>query len=137
MNEFLQKLDESYGELEDIVELTEEESEQYLDDLLEDYGYDLDTIVEALELDLDGEIEDIEVYEALKKRVDSKGRVTRVKDRKTRKRRAGATTGMSKTKRKMRARKASKTRKRSPGSVRKAVKKRRKSLRKRKQMGIK
>lgn len=75
--------------------------------------------------------------EELRRRVTSRGQVSRVKDRKTRSRRANQTTGISKSQRKKRARKAARTRKRNPGSVRKAIKKRNRALRKRSQMNIK
>lgn len=77
-----------------------------------------------------------DVLESLRKRVSSTGKVTRVKSRQTRRRRATMTTGMSKSALRRRARKAARTLKRNPATARKALKKRRKALRKRKQRGL-
>lgn len=77
-----------------------------------------------------------ELLEALVKRVSSDGTIRKTLSRKIRKRRATLTTGISKADLKLRARKAARTRKRSPGVVRKSIRKRRKAMRRRKQMGI-
>lgn len=74
--------------------------------------------------------------EALVKRVTPEGDIERILDRKTRERRASMTTGLSKTKRKMIARKAARTKKRDIGGQIRALKKRRKTLRKRKALGL-
>lgn len=77
------------------------------------------------------------IVEALVKRVSSDGTVRKTLNRSIRKRRASLTTGMSKSALRIRGRKAARTRKRSAGTVRRAIKKRRKAMRKRKQFGIK
>lgn len=77
-----------------------------------------------------------ELLEALVKRVSSDGTIRKTLSRKIRKRRATLTTGISKADLKLRARRAARTRKRSPGVVRKSIRKRRKAMRRRKQMGI-
>lgn len=81
----------------------------------------------------DGHLE--EVKEAIVKRVSSKGKVTRRKDRKTRQKRATQTTGLSKSKRRQIARKAARTKKANPATQRKASRKQKRAMRKRKSMG--
>jgi hypothetical protein len=128
MNVFENMLEEEYDKLF-------EDDEEILD-LLED-TYDEDEwplIKEDLELtDEDYEA----ITEALRKRVSSTGVVTKVKSKAVRARRATFTTGMTKTELKMRARKSAKTRKRDVSGAKISIKKRRKALRRRKQMGIK
>ncbi|MBF84621.1 MAG: hypothetical protein CL489_09115 [Acidobacteria bacterium] len=82
----------------------------------------------------DGHIE--EVAEAIERTVSSKGEITKRKDRKTRKRRATQTTGLSKSKRRQIARKAARTKKKNPSGQRKAARKAKIAKRKRKAMGI-
>lgn len=77
-----------------------------------------------------------ELDEAIVKRVDKTGKVTRVLDRKTRERRATQTTGISRAKRKLIARKAARTKKRDLGGQRRALRQRRRTLRKRKALGL-
>ncbi|CAL9955305.1 head scaffolding protein [Vibrio phage D479] len=63
--------------------------------------------------------------------------VTKVKDRKTRARKAASTTGLSKSSLRKRARKAAKTKRRTGGSQKKKSQRlRAKSMKKRKQMGL-
>ena len=74
--------------------------------------------------------------EALVKTVSSTGEIVKKKDRKTRTRLATFTTGLSKSERTQRARKASKTKKANIGSIRMATRKRKRALRKRKALGL-
>jgi hypothetical protein len=74
--------------------------------------------------------------EAIVKTVSPEGQVTRQLDRKTRARRATMTTGLSKSKRKLIAKKAAKTRKRDVGGQRRALKQRKRTLKKRKGLGL-
>jgi len=124
---FLELLEEAYTELDEIDDLV-------FEFFLNSCDGSLDKLQEELELS----DEDIEVIaEQLKKRVSAKGQVTRVKSREIRKRRAVQTTGMSRAELKRRARKTTRTKKRNPSSVKRAVRKRKKAMRRRKQMGIK
>lgn len=120
------------GEFEEdpVFESEEEEEDQELDEEEEEFP---DFASEFFDL-VEDELGDID--EAYTKRVSSDGKVSRVRDRKTRRRRANKTTGRSKQQRKRSARKASRTKKRNPGTQRKALRKRRKTLRKRKQRGL-
>lgn len=100
---------------------------------------DLDSVDEFLQAFAEQEGLD----EAMVKRVSVASKrnggklVTRIKDRKTRARRATATTGLSKSKRKKSARKAVKTKRRiGAGKKKKSQRLRQKSLKKRKQMGL-
>lgn len=79
---------------------------------------------------------DQSISERIVKRVNSKGKITRTQDRKTRRRKATQTTGMSPARRRQIARKASRTKKRNPMINRRALRKRKKALRKRKSMGL-
>lgn len=127
---------ENFDELlESELNLIEEEYDDVLLDFIEDaYEGDLESLSEDLEITLE---EATELYEQLVKRVSSRGAVTKTKTRSVRSRRATRTTGMSRAKLKRRARLAARTRRKSPGSIKKAVRKRNKALRRRKQMGIK
>lgn len=124
----------------DFIELLEreydalDESTEYVLEFLRDSSTDDEyaaIITEAF-----GELDE-DLMEALVKRVRSDGTVRKTLNRAIRKRRASLTTGMSKANLRIRGRKAARTRKRSPGTVRKALRKRRKAMRRRKQMGIK
>ena len=122
---FLDKLEEEYKSLDESIENTiewivESGDHQFLSEILLESGVD-----ESI------------VNEALVKRVSSTGDVRKILNKAIRSRRASLTTGLSKAELKLRARKAARTRKRTPGVVRKAIRKRRKAMRKRKQMGIK
>lgn len=79
---------------------------------------------------------DDELMEKIVKKVDKKGGITRVLDKKTRSRRATATTGLSKAKRRLIARKAVKTKKRDKSGQRTALRQRKRTLRKRKALGL-
>ena len=132
MNLFEEALEKGYEEIE--------EAEEYiLDFLLDSIDHDiseesLKRLQEDLEL-TDEEFQELE--EKIVKHVDSKGKITKKKDRKTRARRATITTGRSKSSLKRSARKTARTKKRNPGGTRRALKKRKKAIRRRKQMGIK
>lgn len=122
---FLDKLEEEYKSLDESIENTiewivESGDHQFLSEILLESGID-----ESI------------INEALVKRVSSTGDVRKILNKAIRSRRASLTTGLSKAELKLRARKAARTRKRTPGVVRKAIRKRRKAMRKRKQMGIK
>ena len=77
-----------------------------------------------------------DINEAIVKKVDKKGNITRVLDKKTRSRRATQTTGLSKAKRKLIARKAVKTKRQDKSGQRKALRQRKRTLKKRKAMGL-
>lgn len=80
--------------------------------------------------------EEMQLNEFIVKHVDSKGTVTRKKDRKTRERNAFQTTGLSKSKRRQIARKATKTKRANPSTQTRALRKRKKALKKRKALGL-
>jgi hypothetical protein len=127
MSLFLERLEEEENQLDEqediVVEFLLNEADQE----------DLDAI--KLESGMaDDEFD--EMMESLRKRVTSKGKVTKVRDRKTRKRRATLSTGLSKASLRRRARKASKTKRRNPAIQRKALKRKKRADRKRKQMGL-
>lgn len=112
--ELASELDEEYGD--DFSELIESESGWFEDLLMEEVA------------DLD---------ENQRRRVTSKGSVSRIKSRKVRRRTAQKTTGMTRSALKRRARKSARSKKRNPGGQRRALRKRGKAMRKRRQMGIK
>jgi hypothetical protein len=113
--------------------LEEQENEAFLNFLQDAYGADeLNALKEDFNL-TDEEFESIS--EAFVRRV-SGGTIKKVQNRTIRKMRATQTTGMSKAALKMRARKAARARRANPGIVRRALRKRMKSMRKRKQLGI-
>lgn len=78
-----------------------------------------------------------ELNEKIVRSVDSKGKVTKKLDRKTRKRKANQNSRLSKSERKRVARKAARTRKKDVSGTRKAQVKRKKALKKRASRGIK
>lgn len=123
--DFLEVLESEYEGIDEHIEYVLE----FLEDGLTE-GELTELLSEAFVEDSD------ELLEALVKRVSSDGTVRKTLSRKIRKRRATLTTGISKADLKLRARKAARTRKRSPGVVRKSIRKRRKAMRRRKQMGI-
>lgn len=91
----------------------------------------------AISESLESEAEEVDqLCEAIVKRVDSRGQISRVLDRKTRRRRATQTTGLSKSKRRLIARKAVRTKKKDQAGQRKALKRRKRTLRKRKALGL-
>lgn len=81
--------------------------------------------------------ENIILSEYIVKHVNAKREVTKTKDRKTRTLQAFQTTGLSKSRRREIARKASKTKRANPGGQRKAVKLRKRALKARKTLGLK
>lgn len=119
------------AELNEVDDMCDEVLAEFVEDA---YDNDPAELAEDLEIPLE---EAEELIEALVKRVNSRGQVRKVQSRDVRKRRATRTTKMSRAKLKKRARQAAKTRRKSPGTVRKAVKRRNKALRRRRSMGIK
>lgn len=80
--------------------------------------------------------EEMQINEFIVKHVDSKGTVTRTKDRKTRERNAFQTTGLSKSKRRQIARKAVKSKRANPSGVARGLRKRKKAIKRRKALGL-
>ena len=80
--------------------------------------------------------EEMQLNEFIVKHVDSRGTVTRTKDRKTRERNAFQTTGLSKSKRRQIARKAVKSKRANPSSVARGVRKQKKAIKRRKALGL-
>jgi hypothetical protein len=128
MTGFLDLLEQATEDLEDLDEILEDFFFEGLDE------EELNQIREEAGL-TDEEYE--EILEALRKTVSSSGKVRRIQSRNIRKRRATLTTGLSKIRLKLRARKGVRTKRRNPSSMRKAIKRRRRALRIRKQRGIK
>lgn len=124
---------ESIDEMLDDL-MIESFSDEEIMDIADELGIQLESI-DDLESISDDDLSNL--HEQMQRRVTSRGNVSRVKNKKTRSRRATSTTGMSKTALRKRARKSARTRKRKPGQVRKAIKKRNRALRKRKNMNIK
>lgn len=124
---FLEMLEEEYSTIA-------EHDQEVLDFLIGEDELTPESIAEAFDLD---EEESKELYEQIIKTVDSSGTVTRKISRNIRSRRAALTTGISKSKLKLRARKAARTKKQNPMIGVRALRKRRKALRRRKQMGLK
>lgn len=127
MSEFLDLLEREIEELDDLDQIVEEFFFEGLDE------EELNSIREEAGLT---DEEYTEILEALRKTVSYSGKVRRVQSRAVRKRRATLTTGLSKIRLKLRARKAVRTKRRNPSAMRKAVKRRRRALRIRKQRGI-
>lgn len=104
---------------------------------------DINTIVENM-IQTEPEIaiclgslnEGIELNEYIVKHVSSRGEVTRTKDRKTRARNAYATTGLSKSKRRQIARKATRTKRQNPSIQKRALRKRKRALKRREALGL-
>ena len=124
---FLEMLEEEYSTIA-------EHDQEVLDFLIGEDELTPESIAEAFDL---GEEESKELYEQIIKTVDSSGTVTRKISRNIRSRRAALTTGISKSKLKLRARKAARTKKQNPMIGVRTLRKRRKALRRRKQMGLK
>lgn len=125
MTNFLEILEEEYDKLEDI------------DDIIEEWffeGFDEAELLEMKDELTEEEFE--ELSESLKKHVSAKGVVTRRKSITVRSRRAVATTGMSKSALKRRARKAVRSKKRNPSGQRRATRLRKRANRIRKQRGL-
>lgn len=124
---FLERLEEEYDTLC-------ENDEYILDFLLESVEEeDIAELTEALELDE----EEVALLEQIVKRVNAAGQIRKTLSRKIRSRRASMTTGISKSRLKLRARKSARTKKKNPMIARKALRKRKKALRRRKQYGLK
>ena len=81
-------------------------------------------------------VENISISEAIVKHVNSKGEVTRTKDRETRKRNAFKTTGLTAATRRQIARKAAKTKRSQPTIGIKAQRKTKRALKRRKALGL-
>lgn len=77
-----------------------------------------------------------ELDEEFVKRVTPAGQIIRLLDRKTRERRATQTTGLSRAKRKLIARKAARTKRQDKGGQLRALRKRKRTLRKRRALGL-
>ena len=80
--------------------------------------------------------ESLQLNEFIVKHVDSKGTITRTKDRKTRERNAFQTTGLSKAKRRQIARKAVKSKRANPSGQTRGLRKRKKALKRRQALGL-
>lgn len=145
---------EESGAVVDYVRVTgaKEQNWYLVEDDLTFSGAD-EEISESLDLDYSDDVFDLiaesgwfeemlaeeseELDEQLKRRVDSKGKVSRVKSKKVRSRRATRTTGMSKSALKRRSKKSARTRKKDVGGTKRAGKKRKKAMRRRRSMGVK
>lgn len=136
--------EEEFNLLSELIESRVELIDTKLKELEALFGDDVDELLENM-INTDQSIdalamisirENQEINEILVKRVDAKGTITRLKDRKTRERLATMTTGISKSTRRRIARKAAKTKRANPSINRRAVRKRKKAMRKRKAMGI-
>ena len=137
---FLDILKEEIDKLEqmDIESSCIEEDEDFDEDDL-DFILEMDeSELEELREELGYSDEDMEelISEATRRRVSAKGEVRRVATRRTQRMRANRTSNMSPSQRRRAARGATLTRKRNPAAVRKAVRKRRRAMRRRRQMGI-
>jgi hypothetical protein len=124
----------------ELVEISESEEIEVLEFIINAYGDGLEESIDykALKEEMDLDEEEVEeLKEAFVRRVSSTGAIKKIKNKTIRKIRATATTGMSLSQRKMRARKSALSRKRNPSGVRKAIRKRSKAMMRRKRMGIK
>lgn len=120
------------SELNELYEESDETLLDFLEDAYDTSEYDL------MKEEMGFSDEEHEaIVEALVKRVDSKGNVTRTQNRRVRKARATQTTGLSRSALKARGRKAARARRANPGAVRQGLRKRRRALKRRKQMNIK
>lgn len=81
-------------------------------------------------------VENISISESIVKHVNSKGEVTRTKDRETRKRNAFKTTGLTAATRRQIARRAAKTKRSQPTIGIKAQRKTKRALKRRKALGL-
>jgi hypothetical protein len=114
----------------------EEDVDAIVDFLLDSCETEEDVQAIKEEYDLDDETA-AAILESIVKRVSADGTIRKTLNRKIRSRRATATTGMSKSQLRLRARKSVKTKKKNPKTQRVALRKRRKALRRRKQYGLK
>lgn len=126
--------------------MTEQELELRIDEArkyMETFGDDAENLIEKL-IDEDATLalamlslqEGLTLCEVIVKHVDSKGVITRKKDRDTRKRLAYQTTGLTTAKRRLIARKAAKTRKANPTIVVRAMRKKKRAEKRRAAMGL-
>lgn len=126
--------------------MTEQELELRIDEArkyMETFGDDAENLIEKL-IDEDATLalamlslqEGLTLSEVIVKHVDSKGVITRKKDRDTRKRLAYQTTGLTTAKRRLIARKAAKTRKANPTIVVRAMRKKKRAEKRRAAMGL-
>ena len=130
--------------LEDNVVASLNEGADRLEVIQTTFGSDSQTVVEnmlntdeaTMAIAMLSLAEGITITEAIVKHVDSKGQITRKKDRKTRARLATQTTGLSKSKRRQIARKAAKTKKANPSGTTRANRKRKKAVKRRSSMGL-
>lgn len=131
---FLQLLESELAQISELeaLEALEYVINAYGDGLEESIDYD--ALKEEIGLD-DDEVS--ELKEAFVRRVSSTGEIKKIQNKTVRKIRASATTGMTRTQLKMRARKSALARKRNPSGVRKAIRKRNKAMIRRKRLGIK
>ncbi|UYD59713.1 prohead assembly protein [Aeromonas phage avDM5] len=81
-------------------------------------------------------VESTSIDEAIVKHVNSRGEITRTKDRATRKRNAFATTGLTASTRRQIARRAAKTKRANPSINVKAQRKTKRALKRRKALGL-
>lgn len=134
--------DEGLAELETMI--SESNANASLANLEFLFGDDVDIVLENM-LNTDEALEAVamiclreeeELNEFIVKRVDSKGNISRHKDRKTRQRLATQTTGLSKSRRRQIARKAAKTKRANPSATVRAVRKQKRAKRRRKMMGL-
>ena len=123
---FLDLIEEEYEALSEV-------DEEILEWLRVAYEGEHELMKEELDL-TDDEYQ--ELTESLVRRVSADGSVHKIKTSAVRQRQAGLTTGLNKAQRKLRAKKAARTRKNNPAILKGALRKRKKALRRRKQMGF-
>lgn len=124
----------------EMIELSESEEMEILEFVVNAYGDGLEESIDYVALKEEMGLDDDEVEEireAFVRRVSATGEIKKIQPKVIRKIRATATTGMSLTQRKLRARKSALARKRNPTGVRKAIRKRNRAMQKRKRLGIK
>lgn len=124
----------------EMIELSESEEMEILEFVVNAYGDGLEESIDYVALKEEMGLDDDEVEEireAFVRRVSATGEIKKIQPKVIRKIRATATTGMSLTQRKLRARKSALARKRNPTGVRKAILKRNRAMQKRKRLGIK
>lgn len=144
--DFIRLLESDAGEdeLVKLLESVEPEAIAQLAIIESRFGDEADTILNNLYESGDVLIatkmiclhENIDLQEFIVKRVTSQGVISRVKDRRTRTRLATQTTGMSKAKRKLIARRAAKTKRANPSGKIRALRKRKRAMNRRKTMGL-
>lgn len=106
-------------------------------DVMEELALSCESPADVMEFFcVESEAEASALFEAIVKTVNANGDVRKVLSRDVRKQRATAVTKMSKSERVRRAKKAAKTRKRDTKGKAAALRKRKKAMRKRRQMGL-